>query len=134
MKTILLTLFVCLSLSLSAQRVLTQQERENLINSTEFREKCEWAIRDYASYWNGHDGASLNTAERAKWRREYAILRSIVKAEYQDQNLSLRFVILAKGMSFAVDGDPTTPEIVALFVSGNKFEELASLYFDLITQ
>lgn len=31
-------------------RVLTQEERDSLVYNIDFIKKCEWAIRDYASY------------------------------------------------------------------------------------
>lgn len=136
MKKFCIILFsiLCLFINVEAQRVLNDDERQQLVAHTLFTQKCQWAIRDYASYWNGHDGTGLSTNERLKWRREYAHVSSIVRADYTDPNLTLRFLILAKGMTFAVDADPTSEEIIALFVSGNKFEELASLYFDMVAQ
>lgn len=135
MKTITLIL-LCFFVSFASlsQRVLTASERGLLVTHTVFREKCEWAIRDYASFWKAHDGASLNTTERAKWRREYEVVKRVVAATYQDNTLALRFVILAKGMQFNLDSDPTDAEIIELFVSTGKFEELASLYFDLVLE
>lgn len=136
MKKFCIILFsvLCLFTNVEAQRVLNDDERQKLVGNSLFTDKCQWAIRDYASYWNSHDGAGLNTNDRLKWRKEYTYVASVVRADYGDPNLALRFVILAKGMTFNVDADPTSEEIIALFVAGNKFEELASLYFGLIAQ
>lgn len=116
------------------QSVLTSEERQSLAGNSYFTEKCQWAIRDYASYWYIHDGTGLNTADRAKWREEFVFVKSVNRAEYSDSNLALRFVILSKGMQFNVDADPTSEEIIALFVANNKFDELASMYFALISE
>jgi len=132
-KVLFLLVFLVASIACSAQRVLNDDEKEQLVGHTLFIQKCKWAIRDYSSYWYAHDGTGLNTSDRAKWRREYQTVKSVNAAEYEDPHLTLRFLILAKGMSFSVDADPTSEEIIALFVSGNKFEELASLYMTLVT-
>lgn len=135
MKTTIALIVLCFTLSFAtAQRVLTEEERAALIVNSDFKQKCEWAIRDYASYWNDHDGSGLDAAGRTKWRREYQTVRWVVRAEYNDGNLALRFVILAKGMQFNLGASPTDAQIIALFVSGNKFDELASKYFELVTQ
>lgn len=137
MKTIkIITLFAIMTASqtLFAQRVLNDDERTSLVNSPTFREKCEWAIRNYADYQLGSDGTGMNAAALDNWRKQYQILKSVKRADYVDSQLSLRFVILSKGMQFNVDADPTPEEIIALFVSSNRFEELSALYFGLLSE
>lgn len=127
--------FVIVLTHSQAQRVLNDDEKQQLITHTVFIQKCEWAIRDYAVHWMGQDGVSLTTAAQLdKFRREYAFVRQVARAQYEDPKLTVKFLMLAKGMTFNVDADPTSEEIIALFVAGNKFEELASLYFDLISE
>lgn len=115
-------------------RVLTEEERDSLVNDIDFRKKCEWAISDYASYWIQHDGSNLDANGRAKWRREYQFVKAIWRSDYNDPMLAKRFVTLAKGMQFNLDNTPTVREIVAQFVANNSFDELSSLYFDMLTQ
>lgn len=115
-------------------RVLTEEERDNLVNDIDFQKKCQWAIRDYASFWIGHDGSGLSTDDRFKWRREYALIKTVWNANYVDPLLSARFIILAKGMQFNIAATPTVEEIIAQFVATGAFESLASQYFDMLTK
>lgn len=137
MKTILsiLVLIAC-SLSVDAQRPLTTDERQSLTESQEFREQCYWAISNYATYWKARPVGDFKSSDATlyKWQKEYSLVQQVAKADYNDASLAIRFVTLSKGMDFAVDSDPTTEEIIALFISGNKFEELAGLYFQLLTE
>lgn len=115
-------------------RVLTQEERDSLVNDLDFRKKCEWAITDYSSYWINHDGSGLDTDARAKWRREYELVKQVWKSEYNDPVLAKRFVTLAKGRQYNVDSTPTINEIIALMVADGSFDAIASQYFDMLTE
>lgn len=116
-----------------ALRVLTDVEKQELKNNSLFLEKCQWAVRDYASYWAIHDGAGLDAAGRIKWAKDRLNSVAIHLNDSTDSAMALKFCKLAKGMQFDLGASPQTAEtIIAAMVSGNKFEELASQYFDLI--
>lgn len=115
-----------------ALRVLTDVERQALQSSNEFSEKAQWAVRDYASYWSIHDGAGLSGAQLIKWVKDRLQSVSIVLNDVNDPLVALRFVKVSKGMQFDLGVAPVdTQVIIDAFQAGNKFEECASLYFDL---
>lgn len=116
-----------------ALRVLTDDERQSLQGSSNFLEKCQWAARNYAAYWAVHDGAGLSTESlRIKWAKDRLQSVFILLSDLNDPSIALHFTKLSKGMQFDLGAAPVDPSLItAAFVSGNKFDELASLYFDL---
>lgn len=119
---------------LQAQRVLTDEERQTIQGDTHFLEKCQFAARNYASYWSIHDGSGLaNEAARIKWAKDRINAVRIVKDGVQDPKIAERFVTLAKGIQFSIGAAPVDSEtIIAAWVSGNRFDEIASQYFDIL--
>lgn len=114
-----------------AMRVLTSEERQNLQGNTDFIEKAEWAVRDYASYWSMHDGGGLDANGRIKWAKDRLNSVNIVLNDINDSSLGLKFMKLGKGVQVDLGAAPVDPEvIIAAFEAANKFEEIASLYFD----
>ncbi len=115
-----------------ALRVLTDQERQQLQGSSEFLEAAQWAVRNYAAYWSIHDGAALAGAALIKWVKDRLKSVNIVLNDINDPAIALKFVKLSKGMQFDLGAAvQPTATIIAAFQAGNKFEECASLYFDL---
>lgn len=136
MKKIVFSLLLLMAIALPSfsQRVLTDEERESLIADPSFIYHSQWAVRNYAAYWSIHDGSSLSPeAARIKWAKDRMISVKIVNYDINDNNLSLRFIKLSKGITFSLGAAPQPPAtIVAAFVAGNRFDELSSLYFDLL--
>lgn len=116
-----------------ALRVLTDDERESLKAHADFQSKCEWAARNYAAYWSGHDGSGLaSTAERIKWAKDRILGVDIVMNDVNDTNIAIRCLRVGKAMTIDLDTAPQLPEtIIAAMVAQGKFDEQASLYFDL---
>jgi hypothetical protein len=116
-----------------ALRVLTDVEKQELKSNSLFLEKCQWAIRDYASYWAIHSGDGLNDTQRIKWAKDRLKAVDITLNDTNDPSIALKFCKLAKGMQFNLAASPdTAANIIAAMVAGNKFEELTSMYFDML--
>lgn len=115
-----------------ALRVLTDDERQALQGSSQFLEKAQWAVRNYAAYWSIHDGSGLSGTTLIKWAKDRLLSVDIVVNDISDPSIALKFVKLSKGMQFDLASAPVaTSAIISAFVSSNKFEECSSLYFDL---
>lgn len=115
-----------------ALRVLTDDERQALQGSSQFLEKAQWAVRNYAAYWSIHDGSGLSGTALIKWAKDRMQSVDVVINDISDPSVALKFVKLSKGMQFDLaPANVATATIIAAFVAGNKFEECASLYFDL---
>lgn len=117
-----------------AQRVLTSEEKQALQLDPTFTSQAQWALRDYASYWATHDGAGLSTeSARLKWAKDRQNSVALLLNDFiaNDNQLGLKICKLAKGIQVDLGVAPvTSTSIVIAFIAGNKFEELASLYFD----
>jgi hypothetical protein len=128
-----LTLFLIASAGF-AQRVLTSEEKESLREDPVFVGYCQWATRDYAAYWASHDGAGLSSeAQRIKWAKDRYLSVPIVGGDIHDPNIALQFLKVGKGIQYDIGTAPQSNSvIIAAMLAGNKFEEMASLYFDLL--
>lgn len=133
-KFIFIFALVTISMVGFSQRVLTDVERQSLLNHPTFQMHCEFAVRNYADYWSIHDGAGLSTeAARIKWAKDRILSVKIITVDIGDASLALKFVKLSKGMQFSLGAAPQNADtIISEFLSGNKFEELASSYFTLL--
>lgn len=133
-KSILIFALLTLSIVGFSQRVMTSAEKQALVEDPEFQYETKWAIRDYAAYWAMHDGSGLSTeAARIKWAKDRFLSVPIVVSDTYDQNAAIQFAKLAKGMQLTLPTAPAaTSVIIDALKDGNKFEELASLYFDII--
>lgn len=138
MKQIKNLLLVCaLSVStvaFSQTRVMTSKEKEKLLTNAEFKSRCEWAIRDYASYWSIHDGSGLSTeADRIKWAKDRLFGVAIVTNGITDPNVTLKFLTAAKGKQFSLPaGEQEVDTLLAAWNTANTYEEMTSEYFRYI--
>lgn len=118
-----------------ALRVLTSNERQELIDSIEFKAQVKWAIRNYANFMAGNDGTNFmdTEANRIKWAKHRYLSVPIVVTDTYDENAHIQYVKLSKGKQFDLPADDQDAgTILALFISGNVFEEFSPQYFDLI--
>lgn len=117
-----------------ALRVLSDEERQSLKESTTFLQKCEWAVRNYADYWSVHTGSGLvdTEAARIKWLKDRLVGVNVVMTDINDSDLTLKFVKLGKGIQYDLNPSPESVDtIIAAMVAGSRFDELASSYFTL---
>jgi hypothetical protein len=92
---ILILLLTLVSFVGYSQRVLTDDERQTLSTSETFKQKCQWAVRNYATYWSGHDGSGLTTtAQKMKWAKDRISSVEILKNNTVDQDIA-RLKLLA---------------------------------------
>ncbi len=114
-----------------ALRVLTDDERQDLQGDPTFIEKSQWAVRNYADFWSVNDGSSASTeALKIKWAKDRQLGVSIVLNDINDPAIGLKFVKISKAMEFDLAAAPVAISvIVAAFVAGNKFDEIAGTYF-----
>lgn len=133
-KNFLLIALLAISTLSFSQRVLTNEERESLKNHGEFIAQAEWSVRNYAEYAASLDGSSANTEPlRIKWAKDRILSVNIILGGINDAQLSTRYLNLSKGMEFNLGAAPQPAEtIIAAFISGNKFEEIAPAYFTLL--
>lgn len=140
MKTIKQLFFVALfmlTLSVSyGQRVLSEQERQQLLGSSEFIEKCQWAVRDYAAFWSVHDGgAGVPATEtgRIKWAKDRQLSIHILKTDANDPLLAVRFLNASKGKQFNLGASPqSNAALIAAWVNDNAFDEFVGIYFNYL--
>jgi len=134
-KFILVSVLALLAIVSFGQRVLTDEERESLKSNGTFLYRCEWAVRNYAEYWSVHDGASLANTEaaRIKWAKDRILSVNIVLGGVNDEQLTLRFINISKGMTFSIGAAPQPAEtIIDAFIASNRFDEIAGTYFTLL--
>lgn len=135
-KQILIIAFLLTSIISFAQsnRVLSEAERQQLLGSSAFKEKCEWAVRDYAAYWSIHDGSGLSTeVDRIAWAKDRPLSVSILKHGITDPHLVEAFLNAAKGRQFSLNAAPLdNTTLIAAWDSSSAFEEFVSQYFKLL--
>lgn len=135
-KFILSVLVLFLSIASFAQRVMTEEEKRSLSTDATFQAKCKQAIRDYATYWSIHDGASLGTeALRLKWAKDrqlsIAVLKNPIVSE-DAQTMSWIFLNGAKGKTYSLAAAPVSAEtLIAAWITASSFDEFVSTYFDV---
>lgn len=111
-------------------RILTQKEKQKLQGSSDFIEKCQWAVRDYSATWANHAGDNLNDVERVKWVKDRLQAKAIVKTDISDSSIALTFVKLGSDLFLDLPvGEATIEEILTAIDASMGF--LASKYFDL---
>jgi hypothetical protein len=111
-------------------RILTQEEKQRLQGSSQFIEKCQWAVRDYAAYWANHTGAGLANNQLLKYVKDRLQSKAIIKNDISDSNIALTFVKLGSDLALEVGTAPvSTEDLIAAFEPNLGF--VASKYFDL---
>lgn len=117
-----------------ALRILTDTERQTLLDSEDFRKKCDWAARDYSVYWADNDGAAATTLEeRIKWGKDRIIGVRIVTTDVNDPFIPVRFLNAGKGKEFELEEAPQPLEVLLeAWVTSNAFQEFVSEYFDIL--
>lgn len=117
-----------------SNRVLTEPERQSLLGSSAFLEKCQWAVRDYATYWSGHDGSGLSTeSDRINWAKDRQLSISILKNGVNDSHLVEVFLNASKGREFLLNASPeSVSTLVSAWDSSSAFEEFVAQYFRIL--
>lgn len=117
-----------------SQRVLSEDERQQLLNSPEFLQKCQWASRDYAAFWASNDGSQANTETlKIKWAKDRMLSIAVLKSDANDPYMVVRFLNLSKGKQFNLGASPQPNEVlIAAWVSTNSFEEFVGSYFSIL--
>ncbi len=134
MKHLFIIAFLLISTLSFSQRVLSEEERQQLLSSPEFLQKCQWASRDYAAFMSVNDGSSANTeALRIKWAKDRIFAVSVLKNDITDNLIVVRFLNVAKGKTFNIGASPQPNEVlIAAWVSTNSFEEFVGQYFNIL--
>lgn len=116
-----------------ALRVLTNEERESLVGHAGYKTKCESAAQNYADYWASHDGSGLATeALRIKWAKDRLLGVDIKLRGLNDSTIGDRCLRISKALQVDLGTAPIDADsIVTQMDATGKFDELASLYFDL---
>lgn len=108
-----------------AQVVLTNQQKEELKNFSDFREEVKWSILNKAAYWKGLDGSSVPGNDRIKWAKSrfYAAqLQQNPQNANPDNNAGIidRFLIYVKNITCVDDQQvPFDPATVTAFLLDN---------------
>lgn len=135
-KFILSILVLFISIASFAQRVMTQEEKQNLSVNTTFQAKCKQAIRDYTTYWAVHDGSSLGTeALRIKWAKDRQLAIGVLKnpiVNEDAQTMAWIFLNAAKGKTYSLAAAPVSDAtLIAAWDTANSFDEFTSTYYDV---
>lgn len=124
-----------------ALQVLTDQQKQDLRTSQNFRQFCKWAVLDKARYWTGLDGSSVPGNDWVKWAKCRIMGMQILANPYaveDDLSLPLAFAVLLTQAVYD-DANPefnvdTVIEYMDTYtINGNPasiFDTLADLYFD----
>ncbi len=120
---------------MATSRILTEQERQSLLLSSSFNEKCQMSIRDYATYWTINDGSGANTeAARIKWAKDRLKSVGILLGGINNTRINEIFVNASKGKQLSLDPAPLPAEtIIAAWEANSTFDEFVSQYFDVIS-
>jgi hypothetical protein len=111
-------------------RILTQQEKQILQGSSDFTEKCQWAVRDYSATWANNSGAGLDDTQRIKWVKDRLQAKAIIKNDISDSSIALTFVKLGSDLFLDLPvTQATIQEMITSIEPSMGF--LASKYFDL---
>lgn len=120
---------------MATNRILTEQERQSLLTSSLFNEKCQMAIRDYASYWAANDGSGANTESlRIKWAKDRIKAIGILLGGINNNRVNEIFVNSSKGKQLSLESAPLdATTIIAAWDTNSTFDEFVSQYFDVIS-
>lgn len=114
--------------------IITDAQRTELQNNTEFQNQTRRAVENYASYIVGQDGTTGSLAGQTP--QEWAKRRTIAAGFMQNPNALVnqlsdwvaQFIIFLKGADVWTTDAATT---IAGMVTSGKFEELAELTYAL---
>lgn len=120
---------------MATNRILTEQERQSLLVSSLFNEKCQMSIRDYATYWAVNDGSGASTeAQRIKWAKDRLKSIGILLSGINNTRVNEIFINASKGKQLSLDEAPLDASvIIAAWDANNTYDEFVSQYFDAIS-
>lgn len=131
--SIILLLITISFASLGQSRVLRQGEKDSLMVDPVFKFQCEWAVREFATYWSVHPGVGCATeAECIAWSKNRQLSVHVLTKGLPQMSIGLTEVFLngSKGKELVYGNDPTNMQIIQLWLSSpNEFEEFASEFF-----
>lgn len=116
-----------------ALQVLTDQQKQDLRTSQNFRQFCKWAVLDKARYWIGLDGTSVPGNDWVRWAKSRLLGTQILANPYaveDDLSLPLAFAVL---LTMAVYDDAVAFDVdtvVAYMDTNSIFDTIGDLYFD----
>lgn len=138
MKKIIFVLsFIFLAAASFAQsRVLTQTEKEMLRVDPVFKMQCEWAIKEYATYWSIQTGVGCATeTDCLNWAKKRLLSVHVLTKGIQNfGEITTADIFLdgakAKQLDYGA-GDPSSVVIIQEWLDNNTFEEMADYYFKI---
>jgi hypothetical protein len=125
---------------MAVNRVLTNEEKQILQSSVRFNNECDWAIRNFSSFWSSTDGtvisSQIGNVGYQAWFKNHIFSVGTMISGIDDPNITMTFCVLAKGMNlwdnsispFNVD------TVINYMILNSKFEELSTMYVSLKTQ
>lgn len=117
--------------------ILTDLQKDLLLNDVIFQSEVKWGILNKATYWLGQDGTAVpggqNSASLARWAksRHYAAIISL-NPSIAENNLAVKyFLFQAKNIQCVDDQQAfTTTLTINKLLSLSSFDALSDQWFD----
>ncbi len=125
---------------MAVNRVLTAEEKQTLQVSSRFLDHCNWAVRDFSSYWSSKDGTLINSQIASvgyeAWYKNHTFATGVMTNGVVDPSIKTTFLVLAKGMNLWDSAITPFDADVAIdyMIANAKFDELSTGYVALKTQ
>lgn len=125
-----------IKISYFAVREMTDAEKISLAQYPAFLDYCKQTVRNTAAFRASPDSYTTLTTEAAaiKWAKDKLIAVGFANnPTVADPEIGTRFVFYSKGATFDLPTAPASDSaLLAVWVSGNRFEEFVSKYFDYL--
>lgn len=119
-----------------ANRLLTLEEKTALAADLNFKLTIEDKVLSYSNFWSNHDGGSgvpATLAGRTKWAKDRILAVQTMKNGINDQTIVEKAFRVSQAQQVDLGTAPqASATIIAAMSAQGKFDELASLYFDLL--
>lgn len=134
-KQFLIALICLVSFASYSQRVLTDDERQTLLVSTVYKEKCKWATLNHANFISQQSLVTSANTNTLKIRavKDLIVATDLTLGGTADEAISVRFLNASKGKTFTLGAAPQ-PEatLIAAWVTADAFTEFAPAYFVIL--
>lgn len=132
--TTVLVLTLASLTSFGQSRVLTQTEKETLSADAVFKFQCEWAVKEFATYWVNQTGVGCASETACiEWSKNRLLaVRVLTKGIPTFGDITLADVFLDAAKAKQLDygaGTPTSTAIIQKWLDNATFEEMTQYFY-----